>query len=415
MSESQVKTGGLKRNAIWMVFGNSIYAACQWLVLISIARLKGPEAVGDFTLALAVTAPIIMFFNCGIRTIIATDHSSTFDAKTLLYIKSVLSLLSLAACIGASFIFRVEVRDIIWIVAVSKVIESVSDFCYGYAQKSGELNSISLSLIVRGVISTLTIVVLLFLNFNMQLTLLAYTVTWLAVLVFYDARNVEPFDVSGVVRSEQIARFLRSGVPLGITTLFSLLGPNIPRYVLEKYNGPLDLGLYASMAYFVALGNIFIMSIGQALIPILSRHHAAQRHREFFALTLSILAVVVVGGAICTVIAYAYGAELIGLLYGERFAGKADVFPVIVVAAIVGYVGNVLGVAVTSAKIFAGQAPAFGLAALIGLIAALVYVPQYGVLGAAYSLVVASAMSVLAPVVLLVIYRRNFRRTPDEG
>ncbi|WP_370676035.1 lipopolysaccharide biosynthesis protein [Pleomorphomonas sp. PLEO] len=409
MSDSQVKKGGLKRNAIWMVFGNSIYAACQWVVLISIARLKGPEAVGDFTLALAVTAPIIMFFNCGIRTIIATDHTSTFDVKTLLYIKLALSIFSFAVCIGASFIFRAEVRDIIWIVAASKVIESFSDFCYGYAQKSGELNSISLSLFVRGVISTLTIVIFLFLDLTMQITLLAYTVTWFAVLVFYDVRNVEHFDVNGVVRSEKVMRFLRSGIPLGITTLFSLLGPNIPRYVLEKYYGPLDLGLYSSMAYFVALGNIFIMSIGQALIPILSRQHAAKRHREFFTLTLSILAVVIVAGGICTLIAYAYGGQLIRLLYGERFAGKADVFPVIVVAAIIGYVGNVLGVAVTSAKIFAGQAPAFGLAALIGLVAALVYVPQYGVLGAAYSLVVASAMSVLAPLVLLFIYRRNFR------
>src|ERR1700680_3696421 len=53
----------LRRNFAWTLAGNLIYTACQWAVLIVIVKSTTPAMVGQFALALAVTAPIMILAN----------------------------------------------------------------------------------------------------------------------------------------------------------------------------------------------------------------------------------------------------------------------------------------------------------------------------------------------------------------
>ena len=49
---------------------------------------------------------------------------------------------------------------------------------------------------------------------------------------------------------------------LGITALLSSLRPNVPRYVLEAHFGQAELGMYAALAYFTALGGRVVQALG---------------------------------------------------------------------------------------------------------------------------------------------------------
>ncbi|MGI8856402.1 MAG: hypothetical protein ACR2JW_11675, partial [Thermomicrobiales bacterium] len=50
----------LRANFSWTFVGNVVYAACQWGMLVVLAKLGSPEVVGQFALGLAITAPVIM-------------------------------------------------------------------------------------------------------------------------------------------------------------------------------------------------------------------------------------------------------------------------------------------------------------------------------------------------------------------
>src|SRR5690349_21224091 len=63
----------LRTNFIWTFLGNVVYAGCQWGMLVVLAKLGSPEIVGQFALALAVTAPVFMFTNLQTRGVQATD------------------------------------------------------------------------------------------------------------------------------------------------------------------------------------------------------------------------------------------------------------------------------------------------------------------------------------------------------
>jgi hypothetical protein len=42
-------------NVYWMLSGDAVYRACQWAVLVVVARLGSPEKVGEFILGLATS------------------------------------------------------------------------------------------------------------------------------------------------------------------------------------------------------------------------------------------------------------------------------------------------------------------------------------------------------------------------
>ena len=63
----------LRANFSWAFVGNIVYAACQWGMLIVLAKLGSPGQVGQFALGLAVTAPVMMFASLDLRLLQATD------------------------------------------------------------------------------------------------------------------------------------------------------------------------------------------------------------------------------------------------------------------------------------------------------------------------------------------------------
>ena len=77
-------TVSLRRNFTWTFAANVIYALCQWLMLVVLAQAGTTSMVGQFGLALAITAPIVLFANLGLRQLQATDARGEFCISFLL-------------------------------------------------------------------------------------------------------------------------------------------------------------------------------------------------------------------------------------------------------------------------------------------------------------------------------------------
>src|SRR5467141_2714208 len=68
----------LRSSVQWSLIGNVFYSACQWAILIVLAKLGSPESVGQFALGLALTAPIMLFANLQLSALQATDARREF-------------------------------------------------------------------------------------------------------------------------------------------------------------------------------------------------------------------------------------------------------------------------------------------------------------------------------------------------
>jgi hypothetical protein len=58
----------LRVNFLWMLNGNVVYAASQWGMLVVLAKLGTPQLVGEFALAPAITAPIVIGVALSLRS-----------------------------------------------------------------------------------------------------------------------------------------------------------------------------------------------------------------------------------------------------------------------------------------------------------------------------------------------------------
>jgi hypothetical protein len=50
----------LTRNFSWTLVGTGLYAVCQWGMLVVLAKLCSTTMVGQFALAMAITAPMVV-------------------------------------------------------------------------------------------------------------------------------------------------------------------------------------------------------------------------------------------------------------------------------------------------------------------------------------------------------------------
>src|SRR5438046_6654370 len=71
----------LRRNVAWALAGNLGYSACQWGVLVCIAKLGTAADVGQFALGLALTAPIITLTSLNLRLLQATDAREDYPVR----------------------------------------------------------------------------------------------------------------------------------------------------------------------------------------------------------------------------------------------------------------------------------------------------------------------------------------------
>ena len=68
----------LKTDFTWVLAGNIFYSACQWMIVVVLAKLGTPQKLGEYAWGLAVSAPIVLFANFQLRSLLASDLADRF-------------------------------------------------------------------------------------------------------------------------------------------------------------------------------------------------------------------------------------------------------------------------------------------------------------------------------------------------
>ena len=73
-----------RSSLVWGVIGSVAFGLSQWLLIVILARTGTATLVGQFSLALAVVAPVQMIANMQLSNVLATDAGSRFSFGTYL-------------------------------------------------------------------------------------------------------------------------------------------------------------------------------------------------------------------------------------------------------------------------------------------------------------------------------------------
>lgn len=394
-----LKKLSLKQNFTWMFFANLIYAFFQWLVLIILAKFGTQELVGLYTLGLSITAPVMIFSNLQLRAIQATDaknKNSFSDFFTLRFIFMVMGIFVVAfIMVFSNYNFQVSV--IIIVIAIGKSIEGMSDIIYGYFQKEEDMSKIGISLILRSLFYFLAFFFAFFFTNSLLIAVLCSSAAWLLVLILYDIKMVKALEEDSLFKLnlKNLFNLFKLSLPLGIVTMVGSLNTNIPRYFIENLLSLEILGIFGAISYILVGTNKFTTAISQTISPRLAKYYAEKDIKSFMYLFVKILSVNILLGFTGLIMVFLFGKEILTILYTEEYAEYEDLFKWVMFLSIFNYIGNLLGVATTSMRMFLGQLPIHLIKLIVILTASYFFIDIYGINGAVMALITSSIVSIL--------------------
>jgi O-antigen/teichoic acid export membrane protein len=416
----------LRSNVQWTLIGNVIYAACQWAILIVLAKLASPESVGQFALGLAVTAPVMLFANLQLSALQATDARREYRFGHYLALRLLTTVLALAVI--AALIWGIGYNPVtaavVLAVGVAKAFESLSDVYHGLMQQHRRMERVAWSLILKGILSVAAVVAWLYFGGGIIGAACVLTLTWGMLLVMYDLRSTAWLQrmeaisgADGFAPSWEwpmLRKLAWQALPIGIRVMLFTLCLNIPRYFVEQYHGEEALGIFAALAYVTVICHVLSNSLAGAAAPRLASLYAAGDMHGFRSLVFKLSAAGTALGGIGVVLCMIAGRPILTLLYKPEYAEHAGAFTWIMVGAGLWCVASMFVVSANAARRQGSQAIAGIVVTIATLWASAVLIRSDSLGGAAMASVISSAVALVAFGVIFLTIRHRTAIEPAQ-
>jgi len=393
-----------------------------------LAKLGSPENIGQFTLGLAQTAPVFMLTNLQLHEIQATDAKRDFLFNDYLGLRLLGVIIALVIIVGIILFlnYSLDTALVILVITFAKAFESISDIFYGLMQQHERMDIVAFSKMIKGFLSVVFLAIPFYLTGSVLWGAIGLCIAWVLVLFGYDLRNggsilrettlgslaYSPDLPRGFVLKPQwqpkiMKKLVVLAFPLGVTMMLISLRGNIPRYLIEYYLGERELGIFASLAYLMLLGNMVVNALAQSASPKLSKFYASGERNKFQALLLKLVVVAIVLGSTTVIVSVLAGKQILTILYRPEYAQNADIFNWLMLAGSISYISWFLGDGLTAIRYLRIQLPLYLLITGLSGGICLWLIPIFGLKGAAFALLIAALVEVLlmAGIILHGIHR----------
>lgn len=403
----------VKTNFLWMMLANGIYALCQWGMLVILAKLGSPAIVGQFALALAIISPVIMITNMQLRGVQATDAKKEYFLSDYIAVRVLSTIAALFLIVSILYFghFSSAVFLATVMLALAKVVESISDVFYGFFQQHEKMGFMARSMIFKGIFSVAVLGFVFYFSSSLFWALTGLLGTWLLVLIFYDWQKGRSLRIAveensrGLIaltiasfreRRGILVRIMVLAFPLGVVMGILSLNANVPRYAIEKYLGTRNLGIFAALAYAVVAVGMFIQALGQAVSPRLARYFEDRDTLAFKSILKKMIWINLGIGLFGILMILVAGEPILSFIYTEEYATHTKLFMILMIYSTLSGIGSVFGYGMTAARKFACQVPLYLTVLGVTLVASFVLIPCFQLYGAALALIVSSCVEILA-------------------
>lgn len=310
----------VKQNMAWNSIGSMINLGCQWLITILIVRLgNGYEAAGVYSLATSVYGIFSPVGQYRMKTYQVSDVRGENTTGEYLAFRYITVAVSLVLCFGYSAISCPSYAlPAIMLYGVFKSVSLIIEVLHACDQQHGRMDYVGQSLALQGVVSFAVFVGLFMVTGNLEITLLAMSVSVAVVGLLLDAPRTLRFDsLFPRIGRDKVFRLLGVCLPAVVAGIAASAAPSLPRQYLSLVMGSESLGIYSSIAAPIAIIQMGASYVYGPLLTYFSLSYAEGNKKEFIGLLRKAVLGIVGIGVICTIAIVLLGEPLLVLLYGE--------------------------------------------------------------------------------------------------
>ncbi len=385
-SKAPPKTQSLRQRLGSTAAGEITGAACLWFAQVLVARLGGVSMLGAFGLGFAIATPVILLTNLHLRPIYVVDETSSWKFEDYLGLRLVSLLVATIVGSAATFALGIdwEVASVVLAVMLYRVAESLGDIFIAPAQRHNHLTRYGVSRAARGALLLIGIGGGKLLGFSVTASIWLGCVLTLFLSALYDRGTARRFATARPrISWTRMTGLTRWTAPAGVAAAVLSLTLGVPAYVLEAVREVREVGFLTAALSIVAIGGMLNVIVGGATIRNLARLYARgdRSHLRFLA-RLSAGIAVLHGGLILLVV---FAGDLyLTKVYAPDYAHLHQALIWVSITGLIAGVGNIMSQTVMAMRRFRTQL-AVSIVGLIGaVVAALMLLPIYGVLGAVF-------------------------------
>lgn len=399
----------IQSSIMWNSIGSIFYLGCQWLITVLVVRLSGVDEAGVLSLAMSVCNIWYCLSVYGMRNFQISDTENKYSTGTYVASRWITCGAAFMGCLLYTLAVSYDTvqKSAILLYFLFKCSEAFYDVYAGIFQKKWRLDYAGKSMMLRGILSIGSFVMILYITGNIVLTIACMAVVCMLSVFLYDIPTARKLDVFQLDFGKcHMAALLKECFPLVVYTLLSSAIGTIPRLIMERQMGGYELGIYGSVAtptLIIQMGATYVFN---PFVTVFAERYYQKAEKlfmkAFWGCTAAVVGISVIGMA---------GGKLFGvwglnLLYGEEVAVHVDLLlPLIFCTILTAFSWLLCGI-LTAIREFRGLIVANVAAVVASLVFSVIFEKYYGMQGASLALGLATGIEI----VLLCIYMvRNIR------
>jgi len=382
------------------MFGNAVSALSMWVLLMLLTKTTSVETVGIFAVAQAVGLPISKFLSLKLQLVQVTDARNDYAFGHYYALKLVMAVATVAtiAVVGFGF-YPVYTALVVLALGIGYAIIELREMFLATMQKAERMDKITVSRVLQGLLSLVLFGGLFWVTRDLIVGIVGLIAARLGVLMLYDvpvSKTMLAAEAESGGRELRMAsewnwsklwRLARLAAPLGLVAWLTTLFTSVPRLVLDKAIGTAEVGYFAALSSLLLVGKLMTGALGQTVIPRLSIYYVEKR-RAFWGMVIKVVGVALLLGVLGIAASALFGKLILTVLFTSAYAQHDWVFVNVMIAASVSFLFSCMNMSLTAARKFAVQFPLYALAAVAAAASAWLLIPTYGMLGAAWSLLI---------------------------
>lgn len=279
------------RSTVWLVAANVLRNLGLLAVLLALGQLTDPATVGRYALALALTSPIFVFAQLGLKGVYLTLRTS-HRFSTFLAVQIGAVVLAFTASVVVALVVNPALVSTVALVSFVKSVDCGFELGSGALQRYHHTPTVFWSYLTAAILGIVAVVAVLLASAELDLALAALgTVNGVVATVstvrlgLRLARRHEVLVPHPPMRVSVVG-ILKAGLPTGAAAAVLALVASLPQYFLASSWGEATVGHFAVLLYLVAIADIFGGTLTQAWIPG-ARARLEERTSGFVGFTLA--------------------------------------------------------------------------------------------------------------------------------
>jgi len=394
----------------WFLGGRIVTMIISFLATLYIARNLGPTNYGQLSYAVSLIGVIGFIAPLGLDSIVYRELIKTPERKSaLLGTALILKLIAgvLTAAIAAVLAFTLKTDDVsrilILILAGTFVITPFQVVSFEFLARSKSnyqaLTSIGVTILLN--LAKVAIIAsgkgVIYISITLLAEPLVYALTYLYIYARTASHDIRSWTWERATASS----LLRDSLPFALLSSFTFIYARIDQVLIKQFLGATEVGLYDAAVRLVDVWNFIPGAITSALFPALVNAHTvspASFTKRTWRISWLFLAIPVV---ICSVM-FIIAPLLIRELYGPAFAGSIPVLQIYIWS----FIGTSLGILVQTYLTVTNERALIAISAfvpmVINIVLNILWIPQFGTIGAAYATLISYSL-----VPLFFVFRRR--------